>query len=156
MVGWLSTWSTTSVPVSHLTSAHSADWKAPTQPCDNSILAWRIPWTVWSMGSQRVGHDWVTFTLLSHLHHPHPKRNLVHVRCHFLPPQLPLSLSKCSPASCLHVCQFHSHISALTQGVAFSCLLLVLSIMSWKLTHAEAGGRTSLPVCLFLPSDATL
>ena len=28
-----------------------------------SILAWRIPWTVWSMGSQRVGHDWVTFTL---------------------------------------------------------------------------------------------
>ena len=23
----------------------------------SSILAWRIPWTVWSMGSQRVGHD---------------------------------------------------------------------------------------------------
>ena len=22
-----------------------------------SILAWRIPWTVWSIGSQRVGHD---------------------------------------------------------------------------------------------------
>ena len=22
-----------------------------------SILAWRIPWTVESMGSQRVGHD---------------------------------------------------------------------------------------------------
>ena len=39
-----------------------------------SILAWRIPWTeepvgVQSMGSQRVGHDWVTntftFTVLS-------------------------------------------------------------------------------------------
>jgi len=28
-----------------------------------SILAWRIPWTV-SMGLQRVGHDWVTFTPL--------------------------------------------------------------------------------------------
>ena len=27
-----------------------------------SILAWRIPWTVESMGSQRVGHDWATFT----------------------------------------------------------------------------------------------
>ena len=26
----------------------------------SSILAWRIPWTVWSMGSQRVGHDRVT------------------------------------------------------------------------------------------------
>ena len=23
----------------------------------SSILAWRIPWTVWSMGSQSVGHD---------------------------------------------------------------------------------------------------
>ena len=27
-----------------------------------SILAWRIPWTVWSMGSQRVGHDWSVFS----------------------------------------------------------------------------------------------
>ena len=23
----------------------------------SSILAWRIPWTVWSVGSQRDGHD---------------------------------------------------------------------------------------------------
>ena len=23
----------------------------------SSILAWSIPWTVWSVGSQRVGHD---------------------------------------------------------------------------------------------------
>ena len=28
----------------------------------SSILAWRIPWTVSSMGSQRVRHDWMTFT----------------------------------------------------------------------------------------------
>ena len=28
----------------------------------SSILFWRIPWTVQSMGSQRVGHDWATFT----------------------------------------------------------------------------------------------
>ena len=31
----------------------------------SSILAWKIPWTeelgrAWSMGSQRVGHDWTT------------------------------------------------------------------------------------------------
>ena len=32
----------------------------------SSILTWRIPWTVWSMGSQRVGCDWVTFTLTKH------------------------------------------------------------------------------------------
>ena len=28
----------------------------------SSILAWKIPWTVQSMGSQRVRRDWVTFT----------------------------------------------------------------------------------------------
>ena len=28
----------------------------------SSILAWRIPWTVWAMGLQRVGHDRATFT----------------------------------------------------------------------------------------------
>ena len=27
-----------------------------------SILAWRIPWTIQSMGLERVGHDWATFT----------------------------------------------------------------------------------------------
>ena len=30
----------------------------------SSILAWRIPWTVQPMGSQRVGHDWGSFTSL--------------------------------------------------------------------------------------------
>ena len=28
----------------------------------SSILTWRIPWTIKSMGSQRVRHDWVTYT----------------------------------------------------------------------------------------------
>ena len=28
----------------------------------SSILAWRIPWPLESMGSQRVGHDSATFT----------------------------------------------------------------------------------------------
>ena len=28
----------------------------------SSILTWRIPWTIQSMGSQRVGYDWLTFT----------------------------------------------------------------------------------------------
>ena len=30
----------------------------------SNILVWRIPWTVKSMVSQRVGHDWATFTSL--------------------------------------------------------------------------------------------
>ena len=43
---------------------YSALWRRKWQP---SILAWRIPWTeksggLQSMGSQRVGHDWVTNT----------------------------------------------------------------------------------------------
>ena len=28
----------------------------------SSILAWRIPWTILSMGWQKVRHNWVTFT----------------------------------------------------------------------------------------------
>ena len=28
----------------------------------SSILAWRSPWTIQSMGSQRVGHNSATFT----------------------------------------------------------------------------------------------
>ena len=39
----------------------------------SSILAWRIPWTedpgrLLSMGSQRVGHDWVTSVSFTFLH----------------------------------------------------------------------------------------
>ena len=30
----------------------------------SSILAWRIPWTIYSIGSQSVGHDWVTFAFI--------------------------------------------------------------------------------------------
>ena len=33
----------------------------------DSILAWRIPWTIQSMQSQRVRHNWVTFTC-THTH----------------------------------------------------------------------------------------
>ena len=42
-------------------------WKDPLEkgkaPC-SSILPWRVPRTVWSMGSQRVRHDWAAFTLV--------------------------------------------------------------------------------------------
>ena len=45
-------------------------WEVPLEKgmaTHSSILAWRIPWTeepsrLQSMGSQRVGHDWVTNT----------------------------------------------------------------------------------------------
>ena len=43
----------------------SLGWEDPLEKgkaTHSSILAWRIPWIVQSMGSQRVRHDWVTFT----------------------------------------------------------------------------------------------
>ena len=42
----------------------SLDWEDPLEKgkaTHSSILAWRIPWTVYSRGSQRVRHDWTTF-----------------------------------------------------------------------------------------------
>ena len=43
----------------------SLGWEDPLKKgkaTHSSILAWRIPWTIQSMGSQRVRHNWVTFT----------------------------------------------------------------------------------------------
>ena len=43
----------------------SLGWEGPLEKgkaTHSSILAWRIPSTIQSMGSQRVGHDWVTLT----------------------------------------------------------------------------------------------
>ena len=45
----------------------SLGWEDPLEKGEathSSILAWKIPWTIQSMGSQRVGHNWATFTSL--------------------------------------------------------------------------------------------
>ena len=50
------------------TWVRSLGWEDPLEKgkaIHPSILAWRIPWTVQSMKSQRVRHDWMTFTSLS-------------------------------------------------------------------------------------------
>ena len=47
-------------PAMQETWVPSLGWEDPLEKgkaAHSSILAWRIPWTVWSMGSQRVGHD---------------------------------------------------------------------------------------------------
>ena len=47
------------------TCVPSLDWEDPLEKgkaTHFSILAWRIPWTVQSMGLQRVRQDWATFT----------------------------------------------------------------------------------------------
>ena len=54
------------------TWARSLGWEDPLEKgkaTHSSILAWRIPWTVESMRSQRVGHDWMTFTSLHFISH---------------------------------------------------------------------------------------
>ena len=48
------------LPVMEETWVQSLGWEHPLEKgtaTHSSILAWRIPWTVQSMGSQRVGHD---------------------------------------------------------------------------------------------------
>ena len=50
------------------TWVRSLGWEDPLEKgkaTRSSILAWRIPWTVLSMGSQRVRLDWATFTFMS-------------------------------------------------------------------------------------------
>ena len=53
------------LPAMWETSVPSLAWEDPLEKWKatySSLLAWRIPWTVWSMVSQRVGRDWTTFT----------------------------------------------------------------------------------------------
>ena len=49
------------------TWVQSLGWEDPPEKgkaTHSSILAWRIPWSVQSMGSQRVRYDWAIFTLV--------------------------------------------------------------------------------------------
>ena len=52
-------------PAMRETWVESLGWEDPLEKrkaTHSSILAWRIPWTLESMGSQRFGDDWL-FTL---------------------------------------------------------------------------------------------
>ena len=48
------------LPAMQETWVRSLGWEDPLEKgkaIHSSILAWRSPWTVWSMGLQRVKHD---------------------------------------------------------------------------------------------------
>ena len=63
---WLVAQLVKNLPAMRDTWVQSLGWENPLErgkATHSSILTWRIPWTVKSMGSQRVGHDWVTCTL---------------------------------------------------------------------------------------------
>ena len=56
------------LPALEETWIRSLSWEDPLEKetaTHSSILAWRIPWTIQSMESQRVGHNWATFTKTS-------------------------------------------------------------------------------------------
>ena len=66
------------LPAMRETWVQSLGWEDPLEKgkaTHSSILAWRIPWTIWSMGSQRVRNDRTTFTFNLYLyfivHGPH-------------------------------------------------------------------------------------
>ena len=51
------------------TWVQSLGWEDPLEKGKaphSSVLAWRIPWIGKSTGSQRVGHNWATFTFTFH------------------------------------------------------------------------------------------
>ena len=55
-------------PAMQETWVQSLGWEDPLEKgkaTHSSILAWRIPWTVQSLGLQRIGHDRATFTLIT-------------------------------------------------------------------------------------------
>ena len=57
-------------PAMRETWVWSLGWEDPLEKgkaTHSSILVWRIPWTVWPMGSQRVELNWETFTFTFHL-----------------------------------------------------------------------------------------
>ena len=53
------------LPTVHEILVQFLGWEDPLEKgtaTHSSILAWRIPWTIQSMGSQRVRYHWATFT----------------------------------------------------------------------------------------------
>ena len=55
------------LPTMRETRVRSLGWEDPLEKemaTHSSTLAWRIPWMLQSMGSQRVRHDWATSLLL--------------------------------------------------------------------------------------------
>ena len=62
-------WLVKNLPVMRDTWVRSLGWEDTLEKgkaTNSSILAWGIPYTVQSMGWQRVRHDWMTFTFIVH------------------------------------------------------------------------------------------
>ena len=120
----------------------------------SSILAWRISWTVQSMGSQRVGHDWATF--------PFPLSFwiyfLLNCSLHFTPGQphygpslLRESWGTCDPPKAL----FQGHVFYLMKVtmIASHQVLHCLWICTWQLIQTQRE-KTQFSECSTLTSPS--
>ena len=80
------------LPVMWETWVWSLGWEDPLEKgtaTHSSILAWRIPWTLQSMGSQRVRHDWAIFTFS--LSSAESTKNTFSLKSSLLPFSVPVS-----------------------------------------------------------------
>ena len=74
-------------PAMRETWVQSLDWEDPLEKenaTHSRILAWRFPWTVQSMGSQRVGQEWATFTFTLQLMNRATVNIYVQVLCRYV------------------------------------------------------------------------
>ena len=99
------------------------------QATHSNILIWRNPWTVLFMRSQRVGHDWVTFTFTL------GKMHVWNISCDYLKtlwksePVQPLSLNK----KC-H--QFQFNLEKVRNASHQTMVFISTQLLSWQLSYA--------------------
>ena len=93
----------------------------------SSILAWRIPWTeepgrLWSMGSQRVGHDWATSLSL-----------FIHTTTLDVAP-----VSWVNPMPMLHILpMYHGHISTFILPLSWALNTIPNTHCVWVLSRVQ-------------------
>ena len=127
------------LPKMQETWVQSLDWKDPLEKgkaAHSSILAWRIPWTLQSMGSWRVGYDWATSTFAFLCTH-----------CSFLfPAKMPNSLL------------YHPSLFLQIEYSLAVCFILFPHLE--KAYHSFKGHHTLQSLCavlfLFLPSRMSI
>ena len=130
------------------TWVRSLSWEDPLEKgkaTHSSILAWRVPWTVESMGSQRARPDWG----LSVTAHTHCKETTL---TYWLKGRNPMQSSTCFfSAECTTVYKQHSHVTT-----EKSRILSLQKKVSWQSSRWNKGKKTQLCVALYISDTPTV